>query len=380
MYEGGIYMVQEQIRDTKDFHALSEYLCRQRVHRIFLVCGGSFDRLPIAAFFERLPREMGIDLMRFSDFAPNPAYESVERGVSAFLEFKGDLIAAIGGGSAIDVAKCIKLYSNMDPKKNYLEQEIIPNHIPFLAVPTTAGTGSEATQFAVIYYQGNKQSISHPSGLPTAVLLSPAMLRSLPLYQKKVTMMDALCHGIESAWSKNSTSESMEYALRAIEIIVSEMGEYLEGSENAAASVLLAANLAGKAINITQTTAAHAMCYKLTTLYGLPHGHSVALCLPHLWRYMLGHMEDCTDQRGEAFLQTVFEKIAAALGCGEIIQAIVKLENMLEALEIKPPKQWSQSDVELLTRSVNPIRMRNNPVQLDESAFRKLYLDILKGT
>ena len=83
----------------------------------------------------------------FTDFQPNPDYEDVVRAVDVFRASNCGAICAVGGGSAIDVAKCVKLYANMNPEKNYLEQEIIPNDIPFLAVPTTAGSGSEATRW-----------------------------------------------------------------------------------------------------------------------------------------------------------------------------------------------------------------------------------------
>ncbi len=103
---------------------------------------------------------------------------------------------------------------------------IKPNNIPLLAVPTTAGTGSEATRFAVIYYGGNKQSVTSESLIPDAVVLDPDTLITLPLHQKKATMMDALCHSIESFWSINSTDESKEFSRTAIREILenAEMG------------------------------------------------------------------------------------------------------------------------------------------------------------
>lgn len=95
-----------------------------------------------------------------------------------------DLIIAVGGGSAMDVAKCIKLYAYMDPGINYLEQKIVPNDIPLLAVPTTAGTGSEATRYAVVYYKGEKQSVCDESCIPSAVLMDASVLKTRPLSEK----------------------------------------------------------------------------------------------------------------------------------------------------------------------------------------------------
>lgn len=371
--------MQEILHSEGDFAALQAYLQRQQVRRVFLVCDRSIELLPLDAFFAALPEKLGIEVQRFSDFCPNPLYESVVSGVEAFGRFGGGLIVAVGGGSAMDVAKCIKLYSNLDPHKNYLQQQIVPNAIPFLAVPTTAGTGSEATRYAVIYYQGEKQSVSHDSCIPTAVLLAPCLLRTLPPYQKKATMMDALCHAIESGWSVNSTPESMGYALQAIREITAGMDDYLAGDEEAAGRMLMAANLAGRAINITQTTAAHAMSYKLTSLYGLAHGHSAAICLPPLWRYMTGHLDQCVDARGAAHVQWAFGQLAGALGCSNVGQAVQYMEDLLGRLGLGAPDAWTTDQIEVLARSVNPVRLKNNPVALGEEALAGLYTEILTG-
>ena len=372
-------MEQQILKSSDDFQALLDYLQQKQIRKLFLVCDQSIKLLSLDHFFTMLPEKYQIQVERFSDFHPNPLYESVVAGVEAFRCFQGELIVAVGGGSAMDVAKCIKLYSNMDPSKNYLEQEIVPNEIPFLAIPTTAGTGSEATRYAVIYYQGNKQSINHVSCIPSAVLFAPSLLKTLPEYQKKATMMDALCHSIESGWSVNSTDQSMEYSLKAIRNIIANMEPYLNGDEQAAAAMLSAANLAGKAIDITQTTAGHAMSYKLTSLYGLAHGHSAALCLPHLWRYMIGHMELCVDGRGADYVKGEFQKLAEAMGCSSAEEAADYISDLLGKLRLGPPSSWTQEEIDLLSKSVNPVRLKNNPVALTEEALRELYQHILAG-
>ena len=185
-------------------------------------------------------------------FQPNPLYENVLSGLECYRKNSCNAIIAVGGGSAMDVAKCIKLYSNMQgdgEDGSYLKQKILPNEIPFLAIPTTSGTGSEATRFAVIYFNGVKQSVSDYSCIPGTVLLDAGMLKTLPQYQKKSTMLDALCHAIESFWSVNSTRESKNYSREAIEIVIKNLDAYLENKEEGNAEMLIAANTAGKAIN-----------------------------------------------------------------------------------------------------------------------------------
>ena len=130
----------------KDYGEIDDYLREKQVRSIFLVCDGAISFLDIDSYFQELQSRRGIEVYRFTDFKPNPQYESVIEGVRRFREQQSDIIFAVGGGSAMDVAKCIKLYAHMDLSRNCLEQTIVPNTIPPAAIPTTAGTGSEATR------------------------------------------------------------------------------------------------------------------------------------------------------------------------------------------------------------------------------------------
>lgn len=372
-------MTQQLLENTDGSYAsLDGFFTSLGCRKLLLVCGGSIRRLALNAYFETLPARLGISVTRFSDFSPNPTYESVEEGVSRFRETGCDCIAAVGGGSAMDVAKCIKLYAPMEPGTLYLSQEITPSPIPFLAVPTTAGTGSEATRFAVIYYRGEKQSVSHPSAIPDAVLLDPQVLDTLPEYQRKATMLDALCHSVESFWSVHATPESQADAARAIAGIRTHRDGYLANTPEGNAGMLLSANLAGKAINVTQTTAGHAMCYKLTSLYGLAHGHAAALCVRVLFPYMVSADPGlCADPRGPEYLRAMFSDLAQAMGCEGPIQAAEYFGRFVERLRL-PPIRPQLGDLDILTRSVNPVRLKNNPVRLNQEALEALYRQIME--
>lgn len=152
------------------------------LNKVFLVCDRSISLHKIDKYFGDLPSRLNVQMIRFSDFTPNPQYESVVKGVKLFREEGCDAVIAFGGGSAMDVAKCIKLYTSQPGSGEggeWLEQDIETNHIPFLAIPTTAGTGSEATRYAVVYYDGKKQSITSDSIIPESVLLDAGILRTL---------------------------------------------------------------------------------------------------------------------------------------------------------------------------------------------------------
>lgn len=345
--------------------------------KVFLVCSSSFNQLPIKDEITNIDKPY----VTFDQFTSNPLYEDVSKGVKRFREEHCDAILAVGGGSAIDVAKCIKLFSGMTDDKIYLEQEYRNNNVKLIAIPTTAGTGSESTRYAVIYYEGKKQSVTHDSIIPDIAILEPSVLKSLPVYQKKCTMLDALCQGIESWWSVNSTAESQALSRNAIETIIRHWKRYIvDGDEESAEAVMNAANVAGQAICITQTTAPHAFSYKITSLYGLPHGHAVAVCLPEIWEYMLQHTDDCIDTRGHVYLKDVLSQIAMSMGCYSAEDAISSFRDMLSFLRMASPVSSNkQQDLEILSSTVNPIRLRNNPVGLDEKSIYFLYNRIVRG-
>lgn len=364
---------------SESYFEIDQYLKENSIKNILIVCDSSLQFLKINEYFKSLKNRMDISITYFSNFQPNPLYESVVEGVKLFLDNGCDAIFAVGGGSAIDVAKCIKLYSNMDHTQNYLRQEIIPNKVKLLAIPTTAGTGSEATRYAVIYFEGTKQSITDCSIIPSTVVMDASVLSTLPAYQKKATMMDALCHAIESFWSVNSTVESKMYSREAIKIILENMYAYQEGDNNKNRIMLKAANIAGKAINITQTTAGHAMCYKLTSLYGIAHGHAAALCVSQLWPYMACNLDKCIDPRGKEYLKATFNDIAHAMGCGTVQDAIMKFQKILSNLDLDVPKMKDKGDYEKLSASVNLVRLRNNPIELGKDAIDSIYHKIFRG-
>lgn len=343
--------------------------------KVFLVCDSSFPFLNINKEIE----SMTLSHVKFSQFTPNPLYEDVCKGVDLFNAEQCDTILAVGGGSSIDVAKCIKLYCKMSKDKLYLEQEYNDSGVKLIAIPTTAGTGSESTRYAVIYYEGKKQSVTHDSIIPNVAILEPKVLKTLPLYQKKCTMMDALCQGIESWWSVNSTDESKGYSKIVIESIMKWWREYIfENTEESAVHIMDAANYAGRAICITQTTAPHAFSYKITSLYGLPHGHSVAVCLPEIWHFMIDHMDKCIDDRGKDYLSIIFMDIASAMGSESVTNAIDKFCLMMTEMQLyNPVAKDGENDLATLANSVNPIRLKNNPIKMNINAILSVYMNIL---
>ena len=372
-------MTQTILTARNGYADLDGWFEQNGIKKPLLVCDASIGFLSgISAKLKEL-EDKGVSIVRFSDFKPNPEYASVVSGVALFRSERCDAIIAVGGGSAMDVAKCVKLFSPMDSDGAdgaFLKAEIVPNGIPFLAMPTTAGTGSEATRYAVIYNEGKKQTVTSYSCIPETVLMDPGVLKTLPLYQKKATMMDALCHAVESFWSVNSTDESKEYAKAAIKGVLDNMEGYLANDEAGNAGMLNAANLAGKAINISQTTAGHAMGYKITGLFRAAHGHAVALCDRVLFPWMLDNTDKCIDPRGREYLEKTLDELGAAFGCASAREGAEKLANIFDRLELSVPAASEEQYAELKV-SVNPVRLKNHPVALDEETIDELYHRIL---
>ncbi len=156
------------------------------------------------------------------------------------------------------------------------------------------------------------------------------------------------------------------------------MDGYLANTEEGNTGMLLASYKAGQAINITQTTAGHAMCYKITSMFGSAHGHAAFLCNRVLLPWMLENTDKCIDSRGEQYLKGVFYEIAYMLGCKTLKQCSEKLEKIFKMLELNVPIATEEQFIEL-KNSVNLERLKNHPIALDVDTIDMLYHKILNG-
>ncbi len=360
---------------------IKAYIKSADISRLLLICGLSVSRLKIYDLVCGMLEELRIETIHFADFCPNPQYSSIVEGVRTFCDNACDGIMAIGGGSAIDVAKCTKLYAGMDTRTDFLTQDYFPNHIPLIVVPTTAGSGSEATRFAAIYREGSKLSISHKDIIPSLVIQYSNVLDALPLYQKKATALDALCHCMESFWSVNATAESKQYAAEGLACILGNIDDYLSGDTATNQQMLKASWTAGRAIDLSQTTAGHAMSYKLTDMKGLAHGHAAALCVDKILPYMLLHIEEadmCLDRRGCEYLKETMLELSRAMGGNGLEDAAVIFHRLLVRLNMNETLECSEAELEILANSVNMDRLKNHPMRLDTETIRELYREMTK--
>ena len=224
-----------------------------------------------------------------------------------------DAYIAVGGGTAMDTTKLLRGLDGELP--------------PFLAVPTTAGTGAETTRFAVYYDHGKKMSADDVRYLPTDQLLIPEFTATQTPYQRASTEFDAYAQAVESLWAVGATDESRSYAQKALDLMAA--GEQMLGSY-----------WAGRAIDISRTTAAHALSYYMTATYGIPHGHAVYMMFPY---------------------------VCKANGREEFIRKVPELQSLRD-FAAERNLDWNQL-VDTLHANVNPARLANNPCPITRDVF-----------
>jgi len=299
-------------------------------------------------------------IVEFCSFSVNPKLDEARIGHDLLKKSKADLIIAVGGGSVIDMAKIIKYLCILENLHH--ENKCI---IPLVAVPTTAGTGSEVTKFAVIYVDGKKQSYESESLMPEKAIVDANLLTGQSKYQIAVSGIDALAQGIESYWSINSNSQSLNYSERAMKLIWYNLKSAIDGEPKSKEKLAEGAFFSGKAINIAKTTGPHALSYALTTNFNLPHGHAVAVFLPSFFSYNMDVNDiNCNDERGPEFVKGKIANIRNILGFKEQTDlesefhsffASINIETRLNLLNIR-----TSSILDIL-RNVNTERMNNNP-------------------
>ena len=315
-----------------------------------------------------------IELSFVSDIEENPDIESITRSAEQYRSFAPDAVVAVGGGSVIDTAKAVIALSGGNSEDEVLSNTFrLPKKRPlFIAVPTTAGSGSEATHFAVIYKQLKKYSVTHQKLRPDIALLDPEATFSCPEHVTLAAGVDAVCQGIESFWSRNANDESRVYSLEALSHLLPSIlkaADNLHDSE-ARGDMLQGAHFAGKAINITKTTAGHAMSYTLTKNYGIPHGLAVMSVMEQL----VPLMEEKYGYAAEA-LDAVFTQTGWGDG---LMSGFAQLcAEVKKRVKVQISVSDAAAEIEKLSGQVNIERLRDHPVELEAEDIRRIYEKIL---
>lgn len=323
-----------------------------------------------------LPYLQGMDVFSFFDFAPNPKLEDILRGVAYAKEVKPNAILAVGGGSAIDMAKLINILAAQSEDCASLitgECQILNPGNPLIAIPTTAGTGSEVTHFAVAYIDYTKYSLAHPYALPNYAIVDANLTHHMPPKLTAVTGMDALCQAIEAFWAVGATQESQLYSKHAIELILPSLKEAVRSpSPRSRNAMAMGAYYAGKAINISKTTAPHALSYALTSMLGIPHGHAVALTLGQFFLlHSFAEKRKVNVRIGYEAHSANIRALLRCLGANSAMELEQTFNSLMTEIGLETNLQRigvsGHTQIFSLAKQVNWERLSNNPIDISEA-------------
>ena len=266
---------------------LEFFLKNKRFKKIFILCGKKSYVSSGAKKILSLCLKNKI-IKHFFKCSPYPEISELKKIIFSLRKFSPDLIVAVGGGSVLDYAKMANVIENTE---NLVKQIINSSYLikkkftQLVAIPTTAGSGAETTSSAVIYIDKIKYSLESGIIKPDFFLI-PKLVINASKKIKSSSGFDSIAQAVESLISKKSNYQSIKFAKKSLNISLKYYLDYLRkpNFENTSA-MHIAANLAGKAINISKTTAPHAVSYPFTSLYNISHGHAVSLTLEKFLKF-----------------------------------------------------------------------------------------------
>lgn len=341
--------------------------------KIMLITGkGSYDNSPKKKELSLLLDKFSF--FRYCDFDVNPNIKDILNGLRIVDDYLPDTIIGLGGGSVLDTAKLLSVLpfdlSQID-KVLTGEKVVRTRPMKLILIPTTAGSGSEATQFAVLYRNGKKFSVQSPWMLPDMIVLDSEFTDTMPKKLTAITAFDALCQAIESYWSINADIESRKYASASLKIIVEILPGLLNAESNHYRNEMLRASfLAGKAINISKTTAPHALSYSLTQKYGIPHGLAVILTMAATFTKNANSQSEIVSGHKERI-----EELYKLLKVRNEEEFVKKINAFIELAGFRTGlKNYGveKENIAALADSINYERLNNNPIKLSKSDINQI--------
>jgi alcohol dehydrogenase len=319
------------------------------------------------------PREVSL----YDRVEENPSLESIEAGLALAREKNIEAVVALGGGSGMDAGKAIAFLA---PQSKRLRDLLAAENpageappLPFVAVPTTAGTGSEATPFASLWDKTNRRklSLTRDAMFPACAIVDPQLTRSAPPAVTAATGLDALCHAVEAYWSRSAQPVSDALAERAIGILLDNLQSVYDRPDEMAAreAMALGSLLAGLAFSNTKTSSCHSISYPLTARFEIPHGIACAITLGPTLAF------------NAPVLGAKGDRLAALLGCESLADAPRAMAERLKRLGVPPRLRdhgLAETDLDaVLGEAFTPDRMANNPRDMDRQAVRRLLEGVL---
>jgi alcohol dehydrogenase class IV len=321
----------------------------------------------------------GLDIVVFDEVAENPTEQNVSAGRDLIIRDKIDIVVGLGGGSPMDAAKAMAVLASHPGNIADYELGLKPltqSGLPVIVIPTTAGTGSEATMGSVITDQKThrKFDVVSPLMAPRLALVDPLLTQMLPAALTAATGMDALTHAIEGYTATLASPLTDALHLKAITMLGNDLPRaYHDGSDRQARSnVMMASMIAGIGFPNSGLGAVHGLTLPLGGHFGIPHGIANAIMLPHVMQF---NLEACPDK---------FVDIANALGAqaDEPEQAVSKIIALRRELQIPLLSAYNinRKDLDILARDAlgRDSNCVTNPRKISQDEARTVYLRALE--
>ncbi len=359
-------------------HSLPEKLENMKIEKLFIVTDKGIEKAGILDKIESYLDETNYKI--YEGVEPNPKDFNVEEGSKLAQEFDPDGMMAVGGGSPIDCAKAIRALvggEEDDIEQYYGKGTVKEEILPFISVPTTAGTGSEVTFSSVITDSdsNSKKSIRSSFLAPDLSILDPELTKSLPKRLTAYSGMDAFTHAIEAYTANTSTALTNVFALSSMELILENIENAFREPDDmdSRSAMLLGSAIAGIAFNHSDVASVHCMAESLGGKYDAPHGLCNSIILPYLMEY---NMEYCSEK---------YARVAEIMGYGyETIEkgamkAVEDIKELNEKLDIPSIDEigFNEHDIEELAEmSVNNLSNESNPREMKKEDYVKLFRKI----
>ena len=361
------------VNSTED---IKKFINDKSFKKIFVLCGKkSFVTSGAEVLFKKIITDKEIRF--FYKKSELPILEELIEIINYVKSFEPDLILAIGGGAVIDYAKIANVVDVRPDLANLITNYSYPfkaKYTKLAVIPTTAGSGAEVTSNAVIYVKDIKHSFESELLIPDNFFLIPEFLISAPNKIKASAGFDAIAQALESLVSKKSNEHSVNYAQESLKISTKSFISFLNNPNlNNAAEMSIAANLAGKAINISKTTVPHAVSYPFTSLYNISHGHAVSLFFENFFKFNYLNTEKSETnfnlKKRFELIFNLFDVKNINEFCSKI--TLIKKKSLLEDNLFKLNINV-KNESDNIIKGVNLLRLGNNPVRIDEKNILKI--------
>lgn len=323
---------------------LPEILNKSESNKVFLISDKGLESIGIVNVVKNIIENNGIECIIFLDVIPNPTINVVNEATRLYKECKATSIVALGGGSPLDVAKAVGVLATYGGDiRDYEGMDKVPGAIvPIIAIPTTAGTGSEVTASSVItdVEKNYKFSMISHETLPKYAILDPELIMTAPASIASSCGIDALIHAIEAYLSKNASPFSDAMAEKAMELIGGNIREFVKNRKNvdAASAMMIGSNFAGIAFALARLGNVHAMSHPVSAYFHVPHGVANSIILPTVMEF------NSSVDNGR------YEKIYNFINDNNVNADNFKSEMLIEEIkklneELKIPKSLSEVGV-----------------------------------